>query len=273
MFERYTESARRVIFFARYEASNYGSHSIETEHLLLGLLREDYGLKKWFPDSAHLEEGMRADIEKRITRGERISTSVEIPISAECKRVLNLAAETAERLSHRRIEPAHLLVGLLLVENSIAGQLLIARGLQPGLIREALAKSPSPIYRPTAETRGLLALIIFLDGLRVSKAAQLIDLFAGSAEFIDSLGRVWIREDIWKGFDTLFAPYAKKNAAYAVEATPVDAGEVFVGRVLWKNALLASEERIWMHQMTVLLVLENEDWLVRLIHVTPVQTT
>jgi ATP-dependent Clp protease ATP-binding subunit ClpC len=86
MFERYTESARRVIFFARYEASNYGSHFIETEHLLLGLLREDYGLKKWFPDSTYLEEGMRADIEKRITRGERISTSVEIPISAECKR-------------------------------------------------------------------------------------------------------------------------------------------------------------------------------------------
>jgi hypothetical protein len=102
---------------------------------------------------------------------------------------------------------------------------------------------------------------------------ELIDLFAGNAEFIDSLGRVWIREDMWKGFDTLFAPYAKKNAAYAVEATPVDAGEVLVGRVLWKNALLASEERIWMHQMTVLLVLENEDWLVRLIHVTPVKTT
>jgi ATP-dependent Clp protease ATP-binding subunit ClpA len=65
MFERYTESARRVIFFARYEASNYGSHIIQTEHLLLGLLREDYGLKKWFPDYANLEEGIRADIEKQ----------------------------------------------------------------------------------------------------------------------------------------------------------------------------------------------------------------
>ena len=41
MFERYTEKARRVIFFARYEASQYGSPYIETEHLLLGLLRED----------------------------------------------------------------------------------------------------------------------------------------------------------------------------------------------------------------------------------------
>ena len=46
MFERYTEKARRVIFFARYEASMFGSSYIETEHVLLGLLREDrYGLQ------------------------------------------------------------------------------------------------------------------------------------------------------------------------------------------------------------------------------------
>ena len=44
MFERYTEKARRVIFFARYEASQFGSPYIETEHLLLGLLREDKAL-------------------------------------------------------------------------------------------------------------------------------------------------------------------------------------------------------------------------------------
>jgi ATP-dependent Clp protease ATP-binding subunit ClpC len=44
MFERYTEQARRVLFFARYEASQLGSISIETEHLLLGLLREESSL-------------------------------------------------------------------------------------------------------------------------------------------------------------------------------------------------------------------------------------
>jgi ATP-dependent Clp protease ATP-binding subunit ClpC len=44
VFERYTERARRVIFFARYEASQYGSNHIDTEHLLLGLLREDKAL-------------------------------------------------------------------------------------------------------------------------------------------------------------------------------------------------------------------------------------
>ena len=48
MFERYTEKARRVIFFARYEASQFGSPYIETEHLLLGLLREDKALANRF---------------------------------------------------------------------------------------------------------------------------------------------------------------------------------------------------------------------------------
>jgi hypothetical protein len=49
MFERYTEKARRVIFFARYEASQFGSPDIETEHLVLGLLREDKALTNRFP--------------------------------------------------------------------------------------------------------------------------------------------------------------------------------------------------------------------------------
>ena len=49
MFERFTEKARRTIFFARYEASQYGSPEIDTEHLLLGLLRENKALHRWLP--------------------------------------------------------------------------------------------------------------------------------------------------------------------------------------------------------------------------------
>lgn len=53
MFERYTEKARRVIFFARYEASQYGSPYIETEHLLLGLCREDRTIKRLLAGFSH----------------------------------------------------------------------------------------------------------------------------------------------------------------------------------------------------------------------------
>ena len=58
MFERYTEKARRVIFFARYEASNYGSTEIDTEHLLLGILRETASVRKMLPLGA--AEAIRA---------------------------------------------------------------------------------------------------------------------------------------------------------------------------------------------------------------------
>ena len=93
MFERYTEKARRVIFFARYEASQYGSMSIETEHLLLGLFREDHALARKFLSEKGGAQSLRDEIESQIIRGERLSTAVEIPISAECRRILNKAAE------------------------------------------------------------------------------------------------------------------------------------------------------------------------------------
>src|SRR6185312_13311626 len=66
MFERYTERARRVLFFARYEASQLGSISIETEHLLLGLIREGKGLTSRIFARSHLSlESIRKEIEER----------------------------------------------------------------------------------------------------------------------------------------------------------------------------------------------------------------
>src|ERR1700749_3026185 len=103
MFERYTEKARRVIFFARYEASQFGSPYIETEYLLLGLLREDKALTNRFMRSPSTVESIRREIEKHTTIREKISTSVDLPLSDECKRVLSYAAEEAERLGHKQI--------------------------------------------------------------------------------------------------------------------------------------------------------------------------
>jgi len=117
MFERYTEKARRVIFFARYEASQFGSPYIETEHLLLGLLREDKALTNRFLRSHASVESIRKQIEGHTTIREKVSTSVDLPLSNECKRVLAYAAEEAERLSHKHIGTEHLLLGLLREEN------------------------------------------------------------------------------------------------------------------------------------------------------------
>jgi ATP-dependent Clp protease ATP-binding subunit ClpC len=105
MFERYTEKARRVIFFARYEASQFGSPYIETEHLLLGLLRDDKALARRFLPPQATVESIRGQIEAHSTIREKVSTSVDVPLSDESKRVLNYAAEEAERLSHKQMMP------------------------------------------------------------------------------------------------------------------------------------------------------------------------
>src|ERR1700712_1164790 len=141
MFERYTEKARRVIFFARYEASQFGSPYIETEHLLLGLLREDKALTNRFLRSHQSVESIRKQIEGHTTIREKVSTSVDLPLSNECKRVLAYAAEEAERLSHKHIGTEHLLLGLLREEKCFAAEILTERGLRLPAIREELQRT------------------------------------------------------------------------------------------------------------------------------------
>jgi ATP-dependent Clp protease ATP-binding subunit ClpC len=143
MFERYTEKARRVIFFARYEASQFGSPYIETEHLLLGLLREDKALANRFLRSHAAIESIRKQIESHTTIREKVSTSVDLPLSHECKRVLAYGAEEAERLSHKHIGTEHLLLGLLREDKSFAAEILHERGLRLSQIREEIARQSS----------------------------------------------------------------------------------------------------------------------------------
>ena len=139
MFDRYTEKARRVIFFARYEASQFGSPYIETEHLLLGLLREDRALTKRFLPAACSPELIRKKIEAVTSVREKVSTSVDLPLSGECKRVLGYMAEESENLSHKHIGTEHLLLGLLREEGSFAAELLRECGLRLETVRSILA--------------------------------------------------------------------------------------------------------------------------------------
>jgi ATP-dependent Clp protease ATP-binding subunit ClpA len=140
MFERYTEKARRVIFFARYEASEFGSPYIETEHLLLGIMREDkYVVTRWLGEG-DWQAILREDVAKRAYTGPKISTSVDLPISNEAKRILAYAAEEAERLKHQYIGTEHLFLGLLRESKSHAAKMLSNRGVDVHKVRETLAK-------------------------------------------------------------------------------------------------------------------------------------
>lgn len=141
MFERYTEKARRTIFFARYEASHFGSLYIEADYLLLGLLREDKELANRFLRSHAAVESIRKQIEDHTARRAKVPTSMDLPLSQECKRVLVYGAEEAERLGHKHIDTDHLLLGLLRVEECFAAQLLREQGLTLGSAREQVRQS------------------------------------------------------------------------------------------------------------------------------------
>lgn len=271
MFERYDKGARRAIFFARYEASNYGSRYIETEHLLLGLVREDHALARNFLGKSNIEAEIRAEIERRITRGERFSVSIEVPLTAECKRILNFAAEESERLAHRHVGTGHLLLGILRETGSLAANILHGRGLVPETVREQLSGISGPAKVMAQRKPAALRLDSFLTGLKWHNSEQSAPFFAENALFFDGAGKRWNREKILKEFETLFAPYAKRNAAYTIEETLAGRIDFFVAVVLWRNAILASEKRAWIHRMSLVLVPEGNDWAIILVQVTPVQ--
>jgi len=130
-----------VIFFARYEASQFGSPYIETEHLLLGLIREDKSLtNRFFPKSVTSIDNIRKEIEGRTLIRDKVSTSVDLPFSDETKRALNAAAEEAERLSNKHIGTEHMLLGLLREDKSVAAEILRERGIRLSAVRDELGR-------------------------------------------------------------------------------------------------------------------------------------
>src|ERR1700687_1776978 len=159
MFERYTEKARRVIFFARYEASQFGAPAIEPEHLLLGLMRADKTLTgRFFPRAQITIESIRREREGRPLLRARIPPSVELPLAPETKRVLHYSHEESDRLQHRHIGTEHLLLGLMRLERSMAAELLFDLGLRIDVIRDVLAEKVeaprSYVAAPDGRPRG-----------------------------------------------------------------------------------------------------------------------
>jgi len=193
MFERYTEKARRVIFFARYEASQFGSPYIETEHLLLGLLREDKALSNRFLRSHASVESIRKQIEAHTTIREKVSTSVDLPLSNECKRVLAYAAEEAERLSNKHIGTEHLLLGLLREEKCFASEILLERGLRLSTVRDELAKTTQERAPQAARSRESSILAEFSRDLTQAALDNQLDPLVGRDAEVDRVIQILCR--------------------------------------------------------------------------------
>ena len=111
---------------------NFGSMTIETEHLLLGLLREDKNLIDRFLRNSSSIESIRKEVEGRTTIGEKVPTTIDLPLSNECKRILRYANEEAERLNHWHIGTEHFLLGILREEKCVAARDAVFPRATPG---------------------------------------------------------------------------------------------------------------------------------------------
>jgi uncharacterized protein (TIGR02246 family) len=196
MFERYTETARRAILFARHEASQYGSPRIESEHLLLGLLREG---KNQAPAAWEL---IRKEVESHIIRGPRIPTSVELPLSVECQHILKYATELAEQLGHQHVETTHLLLAILREEKCVAAEILRERGVEASSLKPEAsrnAEAASPVAEFGTMVRSGDAVDQILEAWKAGDARTLASFFHFRGMFGDLRGKLWTgREDIEK---------------------------------------------------------------------------
>jgi ATP-dependent Clp protease ATP-binding subunit ClpA len=154
---RLSETMRRLIFFAQFQARRFGSSNVETGHLLLVILREQRKHLSLFIPLAKSKEDVCTEIEQSLQPGENAlpleasSAATRPPLSEECQRAQAYAKEEAEKLWSSRIGPEHLLLGFLQEEGSFAAQIMRKYGADPEKIREGLATSPDPVSSSSQE--------------------------------------------------------------------------------------------------------------------------
>src|SRR5947209_8857979 len=128
MWQRFTERARRVVFFAQEEAGRLGENYVSTEHLLLGLVRENDSVAARILDRLGVSLGrIRSEIERQVTRGDgRLGQDMQL--TPRAKRVIDLAYEEARQLNNNYIGTEHLLLGLVREGDGLGGRVLVKLG-------------------------------------------------------------------------------------------------------------------------------------------------
>jgi len=151
MFERFTERARQVVVLAQDEARALRHNYIGTEHLLLGLLREQDGIAARVLDSLGITiEEVRVEVGRIVGEGDE-ATASQIPFTPRAKKVLELALREAQALGHHYIGTEHLLLGLVRENEGVAARILLEldadaekiRGEIIGMLSGGRAESPS----------------------------------------------------------------------------------------------------------------------------------
>ncbi|MBI4672012.1 MAG: ATP-dependent Clp protease ATP-binding subunit [Chloroflexi bacterium] len=139
-FDKFTKRARRVLTFAQEEAQRLNHNYIGTEHILLGLIREEEGLAaKVLRDLGLDQTRVRQVIEEIVGRGQA-APGTRLSLTPRTKRVIELAVDEARRMGHHYIGTEHLLLGLIREGDGIAVNVLKSLGVSPDKVRSNLAK-------------------------------------------------------------------------------------------------------------------------------------
>lgn len=140
MFERFTERARQVIVLAQDEARALKHNYIGTEHILLGLLREEEGVAAHVLESLDVDiEGVRAQVANIVGPGDEPVTG-QIPFTPRAKKVLELALREALNLAHNYVGAEHILLGLVRENEGVAARVLLDFDADPEKVRAAVTR-------------------------------------------------------------------------------------------------------------------------------------
>ncbi len=129
MWQRFTERARKVVFYAQEEAQKFGEGYVSTEHLLLGLVRESDSVAARVLEKLGVSlNRIRAEVEKQLPRGDA-RPSQDMTLTPRAKRVIDLAYDEARNLNNNYIGTEHLLLGLIREGDGLAGRVLAKLGV------------------------------------------------------------------------------------------------------------------------------------------------
>ena len=202
MFERFTEKARRVVVYAQEEARMLNQNYIGTEHLLLGLIREQDGIAAKALESLSISlEDVHQQVEELIGRGTYVPTG-HIPFTPRAKKVLELSLREALQLGHNYIGTEHVLLGLIREGEGVAAQVLLNLGADLEKVRSAVIQLLSGYYGKQTEGgeergRGAGAAAMLLDefGRNLTRSARegKLDPVIGRAREIERVMQILSR--------------------------------------------------------------------------------
>jgi ATP-dependent Clp protease ATP-binding subunit ClpC len=160
VFERFTERAKQVVVLAQEEARALKHNYIGTEHILLGLLREEEGLAARVLESLDITvEEVREQVKRLVGRGDEDIVTGQIPFTPRAKKVLELALREALALGHNYIGTEHVLLGVVRENQGVAARILLDFDADAEKIRKQIMSvlsgpgGPGLVHTETVEHR------------------------------------------------------------------------------------------------------------------------